>query len=261
MSECIIDKMRILNIKCNTCLDTGKLWDIRKSMLSIIDGCGSYDIFNCHTCSDGKWLNYSWTILIINDITIFNKNDTSFEKKIFALNTLINNKNKQDEETNLINQEQSDMAQYLDDTIILDNNSKCIWWYYMNKNYNALIKKKHISYEINKIGDTIANWFIESQETIDTCIDTCIIEFINYIKLDMKNDIIKSDINRKIVKEIKTDNITTYIILIIHNSIINEPTCNCFKNTKYMLNINYKVIKPKNINAVNMCNEYILNDY
>lgn len=272
--------MKKLNIKCKICLDTNKLWDNRGSIFAVLDGRGHYDIFNCHKCSNGWWAKCSWSNdTMFNDLPIFHREDTDINKRLVALSekitlyNLMNNEMRpftdaqkivkiQNEKIPIVNkqEEEQKLDKQLEEQHILDKDSKCLWWYYMNETHKNVLKSEKVEIEIGKIADNISTCFQASGGNI-----LAIASFLKNMKVELSRTITNGSFKKKqIEQQVDADNRVTYIILTIDNNIIEkEGSCSsCFGCSikEYNLYINYKIVKPKNLASKIQCNEIISRD-
>jgi hypothetical protein len=173
-------------------------------------------------------------------------------RRISVLIQLIKQKEISDAEMKLINEEQSDMAHYVDEQVILDNTQDCLWWYYINENFNNYLTRKQLLKHIDIIISNITRDFISTGGR-----EVDIKEFIKHITTIL----ISTSTSPMKVQEIDiikdAEDKSIYIIVSINNSIIEEVGCLICNKKKYLLDINYKIIKPKNKSATKHCNDLL----
>jgi len=200
--------LRLLNIKCTKCLDTKTLWSRRQNFIDTLNDSKNYDIYSCHDCSKGEFINNHDNI----KYTIINRNDNDINTRMNIIRPILS----------FIESKKYEIENVLDR---LYNTFE--WTYFLNQNYTNVITKKDINNEIYKIKKHI----IENTKNLDKNI----INIINNLKIIITND----NANYRLIERNKN----TCLILTINSKIIQDTYYCCFKNTKILISINYKIVK------------------
>jgi len=209
--------LKLLNIKCNKCLDIKKLWSRRQNFIDTLDESKNYDIYSCHECSKGEFIKDNLTD---NQYPIINRNDNNINTRINILRPILS----------FIESKKNEIENVL---YCLSNTFE--WTYYLNQNYTNVITINDINKEIYRIKKHI----IENTKNLDKNIK-------NLIE-DLKIIIIThDDANYRIIKRNKN----ICLILTISSKIIQDIYYCCFTKIKIVLSINYKIVKS-NDNIVN----------
>jgi CRISPR/Cas system CMR-associated protein Cmr5 small subunit len=201
--------LELLNIKCQKCLDTKKLWSRRQDHFDPLDEFKNYDIYSCHDCSKGEFIKFNPI-----DIThpIINRCDNSVNTRMNMIRPIIA----------FIESKKEKIENILDH---LYQNVE--WTYYLNQNYTNVINIKNINKEIYRIKKHI----IEDTKKLDKNIKSLI--------ENLKIIIIQDNAKYRIIERNKD----ICIILTISSTIIHEAYYYCFTNMKLSISINYKIVK------------------
>jgi len=280
MSEELENMVKMLDM-CSLCLGTKQRWAPRKGFLAAADGGGYYDIFRCpQCCENGHWTNCSWrNDMIINGFPIFEVDNNDPYIRIKLVKPLTNAKMLKNKENELkmleikINEDIKQQNLKLIDELKQKNNelntkkehekeeldkiSHPLWLYYKNESTTNEVNSGDVELEIGKIANNIID-----------CLNAAggnVIEIANIIKnfkLNAGMTMCKSEINKTEIEQIKDSNgNVTYLILKLKNKIIisNSFIVKCFtcNSKRVLLDIKYKIIKPKNKAAKDLCDEIV----
>lgn len=228
-------KLSVFNIKCQKCLDSGRLWKER-DILEKVDGLGSYAIYNCNECSDGSF------------ISVEKRNELYFNNKpIVHVDCFIHEK-----------EEVIDKYYFRNKYSVSDDNrsyEEAPLWYDSKKDIIKInIDKKNVKIAIEHIVNELSRALSLSESNLLE-----LKEFIENLTIDINLSVSDKEINKEEYKQfIDANGKQTFLLLEISN-IINNTTCfavSCcnFSSRVSTLYINYRILKPKNEAAINICN-------
>ena len=255
MSNQLDGMIKLLNIKCKTCLDTKVLWKNRDNVFfARMDGRGEYDVNNCNVCSGGGWNRCSTTNEIyINDIRVLYVNDgdqqriNALEKKADTVLRLKNALEKANELDRIKSEEQKEN----------DNNPEPLWYYSKNEKINKQIKNLEIDMEIGKIAEKVYDAIkVSSGDVFE------LTELIKELKVEMKVSMESSNTVKRELKQVKdAEGRFTYIVFEYSNKIeiiFSECLEWCGFNTRTNnFSLDYTILKPKNKAAQNECDRHM----
>lgn len=261
MNQVLLDKMKLLNIKCSKCLDTQVLWKKIKSKIGLI---------YCNKCKNGKFIKYlESNKMKKNNIPIFYDENNRLECRIKILDQVLN-KNINIEisedlvEDNIIeyDNDEDDKKSEIRDTRSTSKNNNYVdiplyqestWLYFKEEYFDQEVATNNLKFEIGKVAENIMNSVEMSGGNI---LDMGL--FIKNIIINVSETLQEIETNYKEIKKLQDLHGTPiYIFIDISNKFVYS---NCFDylccQNLIHLNIKYKIMKPKNYEALKICNEY-----
>jgi DNA-directed RNA polymerase subunit RPC12/RpoP len=240
--------MKLLNIACPKCLDTKILWKQRNNVhWARLDGKGDYELLHCTQCSDGKWIQHSWTNMhAINNIPIFHIDHDNMNgiHKVGVLKKIIVRgvvQEHQDQQSRI----QQEKEERKDDAKPLP-----LWDYYKEG-----VIKTHADYgdvyeEMDMIIQKLCTEIAFASGNVPDLID-----WLNQIVADIKSSSSYEGRLKKEWKEIPSTSgrfKTTYVYLKIKYQ-RRGKYCFCIDCTEKQFIVEYMILKPRNIAAKHAC--------
>lgn len=240
--------MSLSNVKCLKCLDTKIVWKERDNVhWARLDGKGDYELLNCPQCSDGKWIQTSWTNMhAINNIPIFHIDHDNMNGiyKVSVLKKIIVHriiKDHQDQQLR-IKQEKEERK---DDAKPLP-----LWDYYKEGAIKTDNKYADVYEEMDMIIQKLCTEIAFASGNVPEMID-----WLNQIIGDIKSSLSYEGRIKKEWKEIPSTSgrfKTTYVYLKIKYQKRGKYFF-CIDCTEKQFIVEYMILKPRNIAAKHVC--------
>ena len=233
------------NVECFSCMDTKKQWDWRESRLAQLDGKGKYDVVNCSGCARGGYIHPT------NDVVgYYKKNDeTNVENRLDELFLLFLRMEKKEETDRAAR-----ISKLHDDW---EKNPEPLWSY----GANDILRKTSTSLEVHIAAAQLAEMVSKAVQVANGDL----LELARSVKdLTLNIDFRSMDVEnkRKEVRCNKPDQWgnSTYIVLEYNKTAFSEKVIFCCPLCKYdvamaELSVQYRIIKPRNKPARQMCND------